>query len=504
MIPTTAWRIAGTAAILLCAAAACEKQPTAVQGLADKPNAITVYGCEMTPGCSDHHDPNPTAPGYWMGTTVTPALCFSPSGAGINDADLDGMSDYCEGLLADRFRPSLVTVDQDLDARGEPYWAAKYFPQHGNTVRIAYLFAYYQDGGVPSWMFASKLCNFGTALAPVLTFGSLYLPSWWSVIGVAAGAGGIAIANEDLCKSHRGDSEFITVDLSFDASSQHWYVSRAFYASHWQTFGDHSRVVTTSGMEYPEHYGGYPRVYVAEEKHGSFPTRDACSHDGGLGDNCDADNLNHETRVRSSTYYNVGSAQGQLLNCVRGGALVDVYPELYSTECFWDPNMRFEGWQPFRLGTVDGTSTGYFWILTAAFECYSWTTQLTYRFGTYIASTSCDDWGVIRQGYTPPPQQPLPTPLNNSISASGYTYTSYASGGQAPYSYLWEWCALDCNGSGGGELAAAPAGLYRTVAHGWLTIATTRSVYMQDSQRHLRSTVTDAAGAQAVAEIVTP
>ena len=100
-------------------------------------------------------------------------------------------------------------------------------------------------------------------------------------------------------------------------------------------------------------------------------------------DTCNANNLVAEARVRSSAYYNVGSAQAHLLNCVAGGTLVAMFPEFYSQECLWEPNTRFEGWQPYRLNTERGTATAYFKILMLKFECYEWT-------------GSCADAGVDR------------------------------------------------------------------------------------------------------------
>jgi len=42
----------------------------------------------------------------------------------------------------------------DCDPGMEPYWAAKYFPNHAKTVRIIYLMSYYKDcgSGDGSWV----------------------------------------------------------------------------------------------------------------------------------------------------------------------------------------------------------------------------------------------------------------------------------------------------------------------------------------------------------------
>lgn len=357
------------------------------------PNLMTVYGCEITPSCSGGEgggtqDPDTAAPGYWMGTTITPQTCFSPTGVGINDTDLDGLSDYCEWTLAERFRPSRVMSSHEPFPGSEPYWAAKYFPDHGGAVRIIYAFAYYHDGGAPSTTWpAGVACNLGSAAGSVVNVASFVAgwPAWYAVIiSIAGGVAAYVFSPEHLCETHRGDSEFVTLDLRYNTETQHWYVISAFFAAHYGTSSDRSQWVPTHGMEYPERYGGYPRVWVAESKHGSFQTRGVCT--GGLGDTCNSNSLLTEERVRWSKFYNLGSAQGPMVNCVSGGTLVAIYPELYSQECFWNANTRFEGWQPYRLNTASGTSTAYAWVLMTAFECYSWVAEYTV----------CTDKGVDR------------------------------------------------------------------------------------------------------------
>lgn len=378
---------AALAALLAQTACRDANGPTEARG---GPQFMTLYGCEITPECSgEGGDPNPTAAGYWMGTTVTPDLCFSPDGSEISDVDLDGMSDYCESLLADRFRPSLVSSPYDLDSGKEPYWAAKYFPSNG-VVRIAYLLAYYQDPGSPSSTWGGTGCTFAPVAGITMSWaGFLTFPAWWSfVIDLMGGASFYAGSRDDWCGTHRGDSEFITVDVVYDAETRHWYTQSAFMSAHWTTEIDKSDRYWAHQIEYREQYGGFPRVWVSEGKHANYPTRHHCSAHGGPGDTCDANSLATEARIRSSDYYNLGSFQHQLLNCVSGGALVHIYPEAYSQECFWAPNTRFEGWQPYRLNTVDGTSTAYSWVLFRKFECYSFADESNFN--------TCSDWGVDR------------------------------------------------------------------------------------------------------------
>ena len=349
--------------------------------------AMTYYGCETNPECSGGGgggggggfatDPNPAAAGYWMGTTVTPSTCISASGAGINDADYDGLSDYCENLLAWKFRPALTFSAYDCNTGMEPYWAAKVFPDQGNVVRVAYLFSYYWDCGSPETF--SLLCT-----------GQRLLGNFGTLVGLlpAYSIGPLPVSDEDLCASHQGDSEFLLVDLAYDGPSQHWFVQRAFFSAHWSSDGDHSRWTATAGLEYPEKFGGYPRVWVAEGKHANYPTRYTCSHDGGITDTCDS-NPNGGTQIRHAQMYNVGSGQQPLINaqtCVTGGLLVQYYPDQYGIECYWKPGDTFAGWNKYPLSN---DASPYYTILMGAYECYGYTRILFLR--------SCIDWGVNRK-----------------------------------------------------------------------------------------------------------
>lgn len=187
---------------------------------------LTLYGCETDPNCNNGGgggggggglatDPNPAAPGYWMGTTVTPATCISPNGAGISDVDADGTSDYCENLLADKFRPAMRFSQYDCDTGMEPYWAAKAFPAEGNVVRVGYLFSYYEDCGLPSptphdaedgIITGGDLCGVAQVVGTLFTFNGL-LPDY-SLLG-------LPISPDDQCAGHAGDSEFLILDLRY-------------------------------------------------------------------------------------------------------------------------------------------------------------------------------------------------------------------------------------------------------------------------------------------------
>jgi hypothetical protein len=432
------------------------------------PDFTTYYGCETDPNCSGGGgggfgtDPNPSAPGYWMGTTVTPATCVSLTGAGINDVDDDATNDYCEELLAWKFRPGLVFSDYDCNVGMEPYWAAKAFPNQGNLIRIAYLFSYYQDCGLqdPS-LLQSVGCTVAVTGVRLFTFNS---------------TDAVAATENKICDGHAGDSEFLTVDLRYDAASQHWYVAEAFFSAHFPS--SNSQRVGTAGIDYGDKYGGYPRVWVSEGKHANYVSRGACNSGGTLGSDTCESNPNVDTRIRYSSLYNVGSAVSNAMNtgtCVTGGLLVQYYPENYGTECYWVRGRSFTGWYQYPWGE---RPTDYYSILMMTFECYAY--QLTPSSGGLFTAT-CTDWGVRpSQNRPPPPPPPLPSRVASisgptKITAKGmYTWEALPSGGSGGYTYAWS--------------------LYYPATGRLLTLGTgktqTKTVFADDDLFELRVTVT--------------
>ncbi len=84
-------------------------------------------------------------------------------------------------------------------------------------------------------------------------------------------------------------------------------------------------------MENPDgHDLGYPRVWVARNKHASYPRERTCNNGGTLGSDDCSDNID-EARVLVDRYRNLGSYQHQFLNCVTSENPIS-YP---GTECFW-------------------------------------------------------------------------------------------------------------------------------------------------------------------------
>jgi hypothetical protein len=368
---TSARNAAVLVAVLLVA---CQDQPKEGPDPLG-PSYATDAWCAANPGLCGPEDPDepsdpaPSSPGYWTGPTITYSTCVSPTGAGISDGDRDGLSDHCEDFLAQRFRPALIVSTHDCNLGMEPYWAAKVFPSK-KTVRIAYLFAYYADCGASP----SLQCTIGSIGA-----------TFFTVLGMSLG-----ITIHDPCDGHQGDSEFVTVDIQYNATTQHWYVASAFFSAHWSEGAfDKSRRASYSQLEYPEKSRGYFRVYVAEGKHANYPKRAVCEDDGGMADMC-AGNTGL-LRIRHANQFNIGSSRHNFINlgtCVRGGALYASYPENYGTECFWQQNRKFRGWSKYVLAT---DSNPQHTVLTLEFECYSYVRTFDAQ---GRATVSCTDWGV--------------------------------------------------------------------------------------------------------------
>jgi hypothetical protein len=348
-------------------------------------NPMTVIGCEMDPDCSGGSgDPYPEAHGYWLGSTVTPSQCFSPTGAGINDRDRDGMHDYCEEQLARVFAPALVFSQYDSWTGREPYWAAKYFPDHQNEVRIMYLLSYYGDAGVVDPTLGHEIgCPLLQLLGGTVNFIGT-VPNW------IASNQPFHVSDENLCQGHLGDSEFVVVDLIYSSITQHWMVQRVFFSAHYGTLTDRSSLVAFRDLEYPDDtYRGYPRVWVAESKHANYPTRRACGS-GTLPDDCQGNSTLREVRVRYSPFYNIGSRVVNLVNKAEspGSCVTSASPFRPGVECFWLKEYEFFGWL-YGWGENrpqgDGASS-YAPFLAARFECHSYT-----FFG---GDRGCTDWGV--------------------------------------------------------------------------------------------------------------
>ena len=257
--------------------------------------------CQL--GCLDT-DPNPNAPGIYLGSGVTEDLCF---GGEQTDSDADGVSTFCERAVAAAFAPELYYSHGDVVGR-EPRWAAQ--PINGIQIRVAYLLAYYMDTG--------PLVDCSVAREPVQYF--------WG---------------DDACDGHWGDSEAITLDIGFDQQTQHWVLKRAQLSTHHEYRIFSARTSGYPSLYYPGQRGGYPRIWVSISKHANYESDSACDEGGTLGsDECASDAL---ARVDAGGNLDIGSraVHSAWQDCVPSSNPAMSGNGVY--ECFWT-DRRFTGW----------------------------------------------------------------------------------------------------------------------------------------------------------------
>lgn len=272
-------------------------------------------------GCVED-GPYPEAPGVFLGSGVTPEQCFYFG----TDADSDELSDFCEKQLMFAFNPELRYYHLDYVDR-EPYWAAGPTGSADDPIRIVYLLSYYRDNGSDAWV-----CSLPFA------------PS--------------------SCHGHNGDSEVVAFDVYYDAVHEHWVMHAAYYSQH-----NDLRVASREGadafprrvrygtpthytwysLQYPEHPGSYLRVYVSEGKHANYFSTSDCETGGAF----QTDTCAHvDTSVRGvmANVWNIGSRQGQLINCVEARSTAHPYYGSHRAECYWTPGSNFRGWFPPDVG----------------------------------------------------------------------------------------------------------------------------------------------------------
>ncbi len=251
-------------------------------------------------------DPAPTAAGIFIGHAFTPDFCSSGT-----DLDQDGLSDLCEERLSWAFAPELYYWGYD-DIRREAYWAAR--PSGVDNVVIAYLPSYYRDHGSNTYV-----CS----LPP-----PLHHPS---------------------CDGHNGDSEMMLLTVYYKYETEHWILGEAAYSAH-GSYNMYSRgnKAYPSVLEYPGRKGGYPRAWVSMGKHANYATRAQCNGGGFVGtDDCTANNS--AVRLEWSAYWNVGSSNHPIINCVVSRVPSYEYYGSGRQECFWTGS-EFSGWIPDNVG----------------------------------------------------------------------------------------------------------------------------------------------------------
>ena len=301
-----------TTALLICSclggASACADQAVspAGSGLA---SADEQPLCQL--GCNEQ-DPNPTAPGVFLGSGVTPDVCIM---GGQTDADQDDLGDFCEKNLAFAFAPELAYWRFD-DVRREPYWAARPIVDL-QEVELGYLFSYYRDAGSQSYP-----CQL--PLAP------------------------------DSCHGHNGDSEAIFLTVYYNPATQHWVLDHANYSQH----GDYPSYSRGSNdyptmLYYPQHLGSYPQAWVSEGKHANYPSLRECNAGGTLQtDTCD--DVDTTSQFETSPYWNIGSRAFPIIDCISSRNPNYEYYSSGRQECYW--TLRdFRGWIPDSIGGAEAS-----------------------------------------------------------------------------------------------------------------------------------------------------
>ncbi len=258
-------------------------------------------------------DPNPTAPGVWMGVgggTLTDTYCTTDG----NDIDHDGVGDHCEYRLAWTFRPQMRSYKWD-DVSGEPYYVVE--KVDGSLYRIIYMLAYYEDWG--------------------------YTSTW----------------NGTVSPGHIGDSEFVILDVRYKSATQHWEVASAILSCHYLSDSpwDCTDSFGSGQLDYPDTDLWYPRIYVSVNKHANYRSDSACD-DGQYGTE-ECPNPKVSWRVPITVYWNVGSRAypasdvphnewGNDYTCVQSRDEVErTIMGREDPECFWDDGpVDFAGWMP--------------------------------------------------------------------------------------------------------------------------------------------------------------
>ncbi|RYZ40254.1 MAG: hypothetical protein EOO71_16790 [Myxococcaceae bacterium] len=225
-----------------------------------------------------------SVPAFAEGLTSIPYgdTCWSTG----TDADGDGLNDDCEQQVASAFMPALWIAKNERGADRRPYFAVKSQSFALRTLRIFYLAAFYEDHGV---------------------------------------LGGVVDA-------HDGDTEFQVLEVHY--SDGRWLLDWAFLSAHLETVCESSSWYGWAQLEYASESRGAPRIYAAQDKHGSYNSVSTCDRGGCYADGCSqgrVEPLDPDNRLASR---NVGSTGAPLINAVtfRG-----------QTERLLD-DVEFKGW----------------------------------------------------------------------------------------------------------------------------------------------------------------
>jgi hypothetical protein len=190
---------------------------------------------------------------------------------GTPDADADGLDDDCEQALAVAFQPKLWFDSGESGYGRRPYFAVKNQSFAARTVQIFYLDAFYDDTGVTT--------------------------------------------------GHDGDPEFQLFEVHFSAGK--WLLDSAYLSAHRKSVCDSSDWYAFDRLEYdtasdPQNaFRGRPTLYVAEDKHATYPDLGTCD------DGCFFQDFYSrfaqerlDTSATPLASRNVGSTQTKLINKV--------------------------------------------------------------------------------------------------------------------------------------------------------------------------------------------
>jgi hypothetical protein len=240
-----------------------------------------TLSCQESGTCES---PTGDGPGLAL-SGITPARCTDEL---TLDDDSDGFEDHCEYQIAWAFRPRLSFHPAEAHHSRESYWSALYAKPDGvPTVSVMYLLAYHDDAG-------------------------------------SAGVG-----------AHRGDSEFVIVDVVW---AETWKLERVFMTAHWRSLdgvGDRSDTYNWWDLHYTGPVRGRPTVVVSLSKHANYNSATRCNWS--LETGCALPGMYRDADVLPQR--NIGSSTIPLVDCVPS-VTPDVHP---GTECFWT-DAYFDGW----------------------------------------------------------------------------------------------------------------------------------------------------------------
>lgn len=273
------------------------------------PDAV-IGGPDCQVGCVEE-DPDPSAPGVFLGSGVTPWICASGS---QTDGDQDGLSTFCENQLAAAFAPELYYWNADNVGR-EPHWVAQWDGEE--HVLIGYLLSFYRDEGSDAWVCGLPFAH-------------------WS------------------CNGHNGDSEAIFLRVYYDEASDHWVLADALYSQHGDLhlYWSGSNSYPTQ-LVYPSHPGAYPRAYVSQGKHANYSTRGECNSGGAFNtDTCVE--VNTAARFVAWSTLNLGSrgTHSSSQDCMPSSNPSYEYYGSGRLECYWT-TQNFRGWIPTTVGGAE-------------------------------------------------------------------------------------------------------------------------------------------------------